>query len=222
MKQNRFIELLNLYLDGELPSAAAVELEREILADPARHKIYRQYCQMQRACGLLSERFRDEAAPAKVFRGGDILVPSARPRRTWLQPAAWAASGALAACLAFAVVQLGVASKPTAAVNPPTQTPAVAANVNNVHAPFATPVIASNTPLFRNPWSTRPVFPPRTVGWQQFPAGDRPQTFVGPPLLQLTDPEGNLIVPALPAGDAKDLPTLPREDVQAAAFQFQR
>jgi anti-sigma factor RsiW len=75
MKESKFIELLNLYVDHHISPAEAALLEAEVRANPARHRIYREYCQMQRACSELAENFRSEA-PA-----GDAKRVDFSPRR---------------------------------------------------------------------------------------------------------------------------------------------
>ena len=61
MKDNRFIELLNLYVDRQISPAETAELEAEIQSSPRRQKIYREYCQMHRATKLVYESFRHSA-----------------------------------------------------------------------------------------------------------------------------------------------------------------
>ncbi len=61
MKNSTFIELLNLYVDRQISPADAALLEAEIQQNPQRRKIYREYCQMQKACAILSENFRTDA-----------------------------------------------------------------------------------------------------------------------------------------------------------------
>jgi hypothetical protein len=58
MKDKQFLEQLNLYLDGEIDPADAAELEHEILASPARRRIYNDYCRIHRATKLVGEQFR--------------------------------------------------------------------------------------------------------------------------------------------------------------------
>ena len=213
MKQDKFIELLNLYVDGALSSTDAAELEREITGDPARHKIYRQYCQMQRACTVLSERFRDDAAPAVLFRGGRRVRAAAPQRASWLRPAAWAASGAAAACFVFMAVQSRIPAGPPSVASTVAPAPALAANTKGAFTPATTPVVASRPVFFHDPWSTRPSVSTRMVGWQQLPLSEQPLTLVVPPLTEFRDL--NDPTPAVP-------PALRMEDVEAAAFQFQR
>lgn len=60
MKDSRFLELVNLYLDGEITEAETNELEREIRSSARRMDQYRRYCRMQKACMLLAEKGREE------------------------------------------------------------------------------------------------------------------------------------------------------------------
>jgi hypothetical protein len=220
MKQAKFIELLNLYVDGALSSAEAAELEREITADPARHKIYRQYCQMQKACTVLSERFRDVATPAATFRSGAVVGTGSAGRNGWLRPAAWVASGAVAACFAFIVVRSQLSPEtPAVAVAPAPLPVMVVASTKGTLTPIAAPVVTVRPVLFRNPWSPGPAIPARMPGWQQLPLGERNQTLVVAPPNEFRDPNE----PAGVAANPVDEPAALRmEDVEAAAFQFQR
>ena len=43
MKDNRFIELLNLYIDRQITVAETTELEAEIQQNPKRQAVYRQH-----------------------------------------------------------------------------------------------------------------------------------------------------------------------------------
>jgi hypothetical protein len=62
MKDSEFIELLNLYLDHEISAADAARLETEVQGNPARRRIYQEYCHMQKACTILSDKYATEAA----------------------------------------------------------------------------------------------------------------------------------------------------------------
>lgn len=61
MKDSKFLELLNLYLDHEISAADAALLEAEIQASPQRRRLYTQYCQIQKACTVLTHDFRSQA-----------------------------------------------------------------------------------------------------------------------------------------------------------------
>lgn len=113
MKDVRFIELLNLYIDQELSAEETGDLEREILHNPARRRIYEQYCRMHRGCALLFENARSQApqqpkldraaqaAEEKVLRLPSTPVASV-VRGPWGR-VAWA--GGAAAALAVAAFQ---------------------------------------------------------------------------------------------------------------------
>ena len=98
MKQNKFIELLNLYLDHEISLEDAARLEEEIQRSPERRKMYHEYCQMQKGCSLLAEGFSDVDQTEPVF-----ALESSRQQRGF---SGWYAGvGALAAaCVAVVVV----------------------------------------------------------------------------------------------------------------------
>lgn len=106
MKEPKFIELLNLYIDQQISPEEAAALEQEILRDARRRRIYRQYCQMHRACSVVFENFRSQAETAAVGAvtpAGEMVGYRAKPRRfAW---GFYAAGLAAAACVAFVAVQ---------------------------------------------------------------------------------------------------------------------
>ena len=71
MKDHRFIELLNLYIDRQITVAETAELEDEIQQNPDRQAVYRQYCRIHSATKLVYDSFRANAA-------GQPSLPSAR------------------------------------------------------------------------------------------------------------------------------------------------
>jgi hypothetical protein len=147
MTESKFIELLNLYVDHQISAADAAQLEAEIHRNPERCKIYRQYCQMQKACSLLADNFRTEApAPSRA----DEWTPAGRR----FAPFGYA-MGAVAAAACLALVQ--VFRSPSDEV--PTPTAIVAA----VAAPAAAPQAA--------PSPTGPVSLPARVALQPAFAG---------------------------------------------------
>ena len=131
MKDTEFIELLNLYLDHEIPAADAVRLEAEVQGNAARRRVYQDYCRMQKACKLLAHDFQTDAASA----GASQVVAfdsEARPARG-IGLFALGAFAAAAACLAliFGVhhrqsLGLGTAQPVVAQVEPATPSPAPA------------------------------------------------------------------------------------------------
>jgi anti-sigma factor RsiW len=64
MKDTKFIELLNLYLDQHISPEDSALLEAEINRDPKRMQLYRQYCRMHKACSQMADSYR-ENAPAR-------------------------------------------------------------------------------------------------------------------------------------------------------------
>lgn len=108
MKDTRFIELLNLYIDRQITPGDAALLEEEILRHRGRRDIYRQYCRMQRACMLLHDTFRVQAGDGNAAgearsAAGGVVEFAPRPRRwrpAWIYCAGGlAAAGAVAAAL---------------------------------------------------------------------------------------------------------------------------
>jgi hypothetical protein len=107
MKDTRFTELVNLYIDRQISPEEAAELELEIQSNPRRRQVYRQYCQMHRATKLVYESFRAHATeggqPVRQPASIASLQSRIRQRRMrWV----YAASGlAAAACVAIAVLR---------------------------------------------------------------------------------------------------------------------
>lgn len=106
MKDNRFIDLVNLYIDRQITAAETAELEAEIQSNPRHRAIYRQYCQMHRATTLVYESFRADAPAqqAVAATGEGTIARFERDRRThW---GYYAGGLAAAACVALVFVQL--------------------------------------------------------------------------------------------------------------------
>lgn len=104
MKESRFTELINLYIDRQITPAEAAELEAELQSNAKRRRLYHQYCRMHRATKLVYESFRHHGEQAAQHDPADRSAFSrieARQRRVharWI----YAFSGiAAAACLAF-------------------------------------------------------------------------------------------------------------------------
>jgi len=104
ISDKKFIELLNLYLDHEISAEEVRTLEAEILRNPARHTLYRQYCTMHKGCLELASTFapqsevaasRNASAACKVVRHRET-PPADREKFGW---AAWLGGlGLAAAC----------------------------------------------------------------------------------------------------------------------------
>ncbi len=144
MKESRFIELLNLYVDQELSPVEAQELETEIAKNPARRSRYEQYCRMQRGCSLLFESARAQAPRhPKLIRAGEAAEakvlsfpsPARLPSNPLGRRLAWGGSfAAAAACVGVILLQrpagemagpLAGAAAPTSIVAAPSPAAAV-------------------------------------------------------------------------------------------------
>lgn len=124
MKETRFIELLNLYVDQQLTAAEAAELEAEIRRNPSRRRTYQQYCRMQKACAQLFEQER-QAAPSttklsRALADADRkVIAFPEPRRVWFQRGFYATGvAAAAACVALVLFRTNPATPQNLATQP--------------------------------------------------------------------------------------------------------
>ena len=109
MNHERFIEMLNLYIDRELVGAEIQEIEEAIASSPERQRIYAQYCKMERATQkLLAEtdapqpRVADLVAAAQSDAAGIVdFEPAPQAVRPIWQTWGGAVAGLAAACFAF-------------------------------------------------------------------------------------------------------------------------
>lgn len=111
MNDKKFIQLLNLYIDGEASPAETLEVQRQIDSDPARRRIYHDYCRIQTATRSLYEQFRVGRDDEQSGTGSINASSTVPPRRTavstgWsagrpFRQATYWAGGAAAACLAI-------------------------------------------------------------------------------------------------------------------------
>ena len=101
MKDARFIELVNLYIDRQISSAETAELEAEIRDHPRHRQVYQQYCKLHRATKLVYESFRANAEQPAGNRPlpGTIARFQHRPRNRWVY-----AAGGLAAAACFTLI----------------------------------------------------------------------------------------------------------------------
>lgn len=126
MKDTRFIELVNLYIDRQASPAEAAELELEIQSNPRRRQVYQQYCRMHRATKLVYESFRSHAEHSNqpVRQPATIAQIQSRQRARRMRWV-YAASGlAAAACVAFVVMRSGQTAPAELAVNSTAKAPA--------------------------------------------------------------------------------------------------
>jgi hypothetical protein len=143
MKDHRFIELVNLYIDRQISAAETAELEAEIQASPQRRAVYRQYCQLHSATKQVYENFRANAEPQAGAPAGRVITGdfARRSRSNWIH---YAGGIAAAACLAVVFVRYNAGSAPAggelagAATTPAGQVAAV-----SPPAPVATERVAA-------------------------------------------------------------------------------
>lgn len=115
MKDTRFIELVNLYIDRQISPEETAELEAEIQRNPLRRRTYQDYCRMHHATRLVHDSFRSGAEPAaagaRQFTGIAQIAQRARQRRQrWTVLAGGLAA---AACVAFVFVASSGPLEPT-------------------------------------------------------------------------------------------------------------
>lgn len=110
MKRQRFIELLNLYLDCEIDSRSAGELEREILSNREHRRIYSEYCRIHRGTRLVFERFRSGEIDGEEFEISDgahfPISTLDEGRRSKLLSFSTISAAGIAAAIALSVVIL--------------------------------------------------------------------------------------------------------------------
>ena len=167
MKESKFVELLNLYIDQEISPAEAELLEEEIQRDPARRRVYLQYCRMHRASTMLFESFRSENMPAgsqlaeaaRAATDKVVAFPSLAPRRSsrWIYAAGLVAA---AACVAFVLVRRSAVDQPR--LDDGTRlTQTVATPARSVTAQPAAVTPATLAPMARREFT--PVFVARSL-----------------------------------------------------------
>ena len=166
MKDQRFIELVNLYIDRQITAGETAELEAEMQGNPRRRAIYRQYCQLHTATKQVYESFRTNAAnpQAAGAPAGRVVLTDFKPRArsNWIH---YAGGLTAAACLTLVLVRYNANSRPAAEtlaqtkpapavqVAAVTPAPAVAAPV----APAAVPA-TTNVAGLRNTLNVEPDY----------------------------------------------------------------
>lgn len=114
MRDSRFIELVNLYIDRQITAEETAELETELQGNPRRRAVYRQYCQLHSATKHVYDRFRVHAAdPQAAAPGGRARIAAfeSRPRSNWIH---YVGGLAAAACLAMVFIRYNSNSQPPA------------------------------------------------------------------------------------------------------------
>jgi hypothetical protein len=162
MKDQEFIELLNLYLDHEISVGAAARLESEVQRNPARYRVYREYCQMHKACALLSPAHAAGVPAAAAFESRS---------RTWGNPFALGGLMAAAAAVAFVFLNHGPSAAPAssggvAVAENPVVAPASSENAALVASPAPRSIgqpVTEALPLGRSDY--QPVLATQTLRW---------------------------------------------------------
>jgi hypothetical protein len=143
MKDNEFIELLNLYLDHEITGEDAARLEAEVQSHPERRRVYHEYCCMQKSCTLLAKDFSEQSAAPKIV--------AIEPRRSAWGPGLWAAGGfaVAAACVTLVLVNRAPTAVPVAGA--PEQPTVVATTMVPAPAPENTLATLAAAPAAARP-----------------------------------------------------------------------
>jgi hypothetical protein len=120
MKDSRFIELLNLYVDREIAPEDAAALEAEVHRSAARRQLYEQYCRMDRGCTVLLAQNPAAPAPklAAALAAADRKVVEF-PEHTGGRSKLVLFGGLMAAAAAVAIVFVNRDSTPTAIPSAP-------------------------------------------------------------------------------------------------------
>lgn len=143
MKDSRFIELLNQYVDRQISAEETAELEAELQMHPRRRVVYRQYCQLHRATTLVGESFRADAPDNPLSERATHLRLASQKSHARARWAYYGAGLAAAACLAVVVARFNVPSTPDAAgvlaAQPAPAAPMIVATVVPVSIPVELP-----------------------------------------------------------------------------------
>jgi len=114
MKDSEFIELLNLYLDHEISAADAARVEAEVQQNPARRRVYQDYCRLQKACTLLAKDYVEQAAATRLPE--DQKIVAFEPRRSRSAGVYLGGLAVAAACVALILMNRSPEIAPQAPV----------------------------------------------------------------------------------------------------------
>lgn len=221
MKDARFTELVNLYVDRQISPDEAAELEAELQSNPRRRQVYQQYCRMHRATKLVYESFRAHADQGTAAPTGPSTIARFESRKRAAQRSRWMygfGSLAAAACVAFAVVRSGTFQK-----SGETLTQNELPKVSEVATTASAPVAPSNTASAAvrsevNSRAEQPDYEKMLLAIRQ----DDQKAFA---IKSLFDDGVFDNKQTLPADSRRVFPNKPRQNSQPAeftAFQFQR
>lgn len=99
MNEKRFIQLVNLQIDGEISESELQELEREIASDPDREAVYQSYRRLQEASELVSSQFGAALSETVDLKKYQML---ARDSENWRRGFFYSVGALTAACVAVA------------------------------------------------------------------------------------------------------------------------
>jgi hypothetical protein len=232
MRDNRFIELVNLYIDRQITAEETAELEAEMQANPRRRAVYRQYCQLHSATKQVYAGFRAQANEPQAGAPAGRVVRAEfarRPRAHWIH---YAGGLAAAACLAVVFVRYNANSQPVetmlaeTAKEPSTQVAGIAPSAPAT-VPEAVAVAAPAATVVRleNSLTAEPNYSALLTALRQ----EEQRTFATSPLQSdrlpsLFDDGVFDTRPMLPANSQREFRgrQAPKEPAQFTAFQFQR
>ncbi len=177
MNDERFLELVNLYIDRQASPAEQDELSQALAHDAKRRRIYLGYCRMHRATLLVGEKFRPTAPTAQTpqaFEKLQLIKRSASTQNRHQIRQGVLVGLSAAACLAFSFMLLnrtedtmsdrpieGVASTSATTISPLAEkiaqnTPEVLI-ANSAHTPVANNRMSSYSPAIASMDASGPV-----------------------------------------------------------------
>ncbi|MDI1320746.1 MAG: hypothetical protein PSW75_11235 [bacterium] len=221
MKDNRFIDLVNLYIDRQITAAETAELEAEIQSNPRRRAIYQQYCQMHRATTLVYESFRANAPETQTAGGEGTIAHFERERRT---PWSYYAAGlAAAAGVALVFVQLNARKAADANLLAKSDSlPAVQVAAAQPHAVVGAPAVEPMAGLvsLRNSAATEQDYAVMLTAMRQ----EEQRAFASGQRSSLFDDDVFGSPQVMPVGNPRVFRSKqsPAQQAEFTAFQFQR
>jgi hypothetical protein len=224
MRDNRFIELVNLYIDRQITAEETAELEAEMQANPRRRAVYRQYCQLHSATKQVYAGFRAQASEPQAGAPAGRVVQAEFARRSRAHWIHYAGGLAAAACLAVVFVRYNANSQPVETMIAGTaQEPA--AQVAAPTAVVAAVPVPETAARLENSLATEPNYSALLTALRQ----EEQRAFATSPLQSdrlpsLFDDGVFDTRPMLPANSQREFrgKQAPKEPAQFTAFQFQR
>lgn len=147
MNDQRFKELLNLYLDHRLDGAEAIEFEQALRGDAARRKMLRDYSLIQGGCNELFARAAAQAPSSAALCRSMREVENRMSRASAGEAEKW---GWLSRTTGFGAAGLGLAACATILVvvrsGGPSETAPTVATVNNQTTPAVLSVADTQQP----------------------------------------------------------------------------